>query len=54
MEYLGVFLFLLIATMAFWLLIFLVLFIPYWVTLQMIDSFNPELGERLFGNKTDA
>lgn len=54
MEYLGVLLFFIIFTMAFWLLIFLALFIPYWATLQIIDTFNPELGERLFGNKGEA
>lgn len=51
MEYLGVLLFFIIFTMAFWLLIFLVLFVPYWIVLQLIDTFNPELGERLFGEK---
>jgi protein-S-isoprenylcysteine O-methyltransferase Ste14 len=51
MAYLGTLLFFLVITMAFWLLIFLAMFIPYWITLQVIDTFNPELGERLFGDK---
>jgi len=52
MAYLGVLLFFAVITMAFWLLIFLAMFLPYWITLQVIDTFNPELGERLFGDKS--
>jgi hypothetical protein len=54
MDVLGVLLFFAIITMAMWLLIFLSIFLPYWITLQLIDRFNPELGERMFGERESA
>lgn len=39
-QYLGFLLFLTILTIGFWLMIFLVSFIPYWITGAMIDKFK--------------
>jgi len=53
METLGVLTFLAIIGMAFWLLIFLALFIPFWITLFFVQQINPKLANRLVGSKED-
>ena len=50
-NFIGFLAFLLTATMAFWLLIFLMLFLPYWITLSILDKTNPELAAKLAGFK---
>ncbi len=50
-HFIGFLIFLGTATMAFWLLIFLVLFIPYWITLSILDQTNPDLAAKLAGFK---
>jgi Na+-transporting methylmalonyl-CoA/oxaloacetate decarboxylase gamma subunit len=49
METAGVLLFLAIMTLVFWILIFLVTFVPYMVTLLILDKVNPELANKLAG-----
>jgi hypothetical protein len=47
METLGILLFFAILGMAFWMLIFLGAFVPYMITLLLLDKVNPSLAERL-------
>ncbi len=53
MLYFGVFFFLGVVLMAFWLLIFLLLVLPGVVTALIVEKFNPELAAKLIGAKTD-
>lgn len=47
MAIVGVFIFVLIAVMAFWMLLFLAGFIPYWVMVYFKErNLDPETGER--------
>ncbi len=39
-QYLGFLAFLTILTIGFWLMIFLISFIPYWITGQLIENFK--------------
>jgi hypothetical protein len=51
MSVFGIVLFLLIAGMAFWLLLFLLGFIvPYWITLGVFEKLRPK---RIFEEKED-
>ena len=51
MSVFGIVLFLLIAGMAFWLLLFLLGFIvPYWITLGVFEKLRPK---RIFEDKED-
>jgi hypothetical protein len=51
MSVFGIVLFLLIAGMAFWLLLFLMAFIlPYWITLGVFEKLRPT---RIFEDKKD-
>ena len=48
METLGVLFFVLVLGMGFWILIFLMtIVIPYWITLLIVEKFNPELAAKL-------
>jgi hypothetical protein len=52
MSTFGIVLFLLIAGMAFWMLIFLMGFIlPYWITLGLFEQLRPK---RIFEDKESA
>lgn len=46
----GVLLFLFFITMAFWLLIFLAIFVPYMATLLILDQVSPALADKLAGS----
>jgi hypothetical protein len=51
MSVFGIVLFLMIAGMAFWLLLFLLTFIvPYWITLGIFEKLRPK---RIFEEKED-
>lgn len=45
-QYLGFLAFLTILTIGFWLMIFLVSFIPYWIVGALIDNFKQKREER--------
>lgn len=47
METLGILIFFGVIGMAFWMLIFLGTFVPYMITLILLDKFNPALAEKL-------
>lgn len=49
METIGVLFFLLIAGMAFWVLIFLATFLPYIIGGYKLDIFFPKLADKIFG-----
>ena len=52
MSTFGIVMFLLIAGMAFWLLVFLMAFIlPYWITLGLFEQLRPK---RIFEEKDKA
>ena len=46
-EFFGIVFFLLIVGMAFWLVFFLFLFIPLWMTIGLIEKFNPKLAAKI-------
>jgi len=47
MQVFGFCIFLMVIGMAFWMLIFLVTFLPYMATLLITERFNPELANKL-------
>jgi|TARA_B110000305_G_C19007013_1_gene433133 hypothetical protein len=47
MQTIGIFIFFGVIGMAFWLLIFLISFLPYVATLLILDKVNPPLAEKL-------
>jgi hypothetical protein len=49
MSSLGFLIFVLVACMAFWVLIFLSAILPYWIGLYIIEQFNPKLAAKLAG-----
>lgn len=49
MSSLGFLTFIVIAVMAFWVLIFLVGVLPYWIGLYILEQFKPKLAAKLAG-----
>jgi hypothetical protein len=50
-QLLGFFIFLFILLMGFSMLIFLVGFVGYWITLNMLEKVNPKLAYKIIGHK---
>lgn len=54
MSSIGFLAFILIACMAFWVLIFLAGILPYWIGLYILEQYKPKLAAKLAGYPEDA